>query len=155
VRTCHVPVRRADVRRADVRRIAAILLLMVALQVYVSGAVDSWSVAGAFGQRRFVAVSALLIVGLSALWQAVAAGRMSAAFVQPALAAIVALCIWWNLGLIALFGTRMMDRQRIEVARNVYDVFVTLPLNAPDLAWRYLTARETFYQPRPQSPEPD
>lgn len=138
--------------RADARRIAAILLLMVALQVYVSGAVDSWSVAGAFGQRRFVAISALLIVGLSALWQAVAAARMTAAFVQPAFAALVALCIWWNLGLIALFGTRLMDRQRIEVARNACDVFITLPWQAPELAWRYLTARETFYQPRAQPP---
>jgi hypothetical protein len=122
---------------------------MLALQVYVSGAVDSWTVAGAFGQRRFVAVTAILIVGLSALWQAAAARRMSAAFVQPALAALVALCVWWNVGLMALFGTRMMDRQRVELARNAYDVFITLPLQAPELAWRYVAARDSFYQQRP------
>ena len=39
----------------DGRRIGACALLMVALQVYVSGTVESWTVAGAFGQRRFVA----------------------------------------------------------------------------------------------------
>jgi hypothetical protein len=124
-------------------RIAALLLLMAALQVYVSGAVESWTVAGAFGQRRFVGVTIMLIVGLSALWQA---GRTRAP--GPARAAglvVVLLGVWWNLSLMALFGTRMMDRQRIEVRRNAYDAFVTLPRMAPELAWRYVTARETFY----------
>jgi hypothetical protein len=126
----------------DARRIAALLLLMVALQVYVSGAVESWTVAGAFGQRRFVGVTIILIVGLSALWQA------ATAWPKPARAAgvgAVLLCVWWNLGLIALFGTRMMDRQRVEPRRNAYDVFVTLPRLAPELAWRYVTARDSFY----------
>ena len=39
---------------------------MVALQVYVSGAVESWTVAGAFGQRRFVSITMILVVGLAA-----------------------------------------------------------------------------------------
>jgi hypothetical protein len=124
-------------------RLAAILLLMVALQVYVSGAVESWTVAGAFGQRRFVAVTAILIVGLSALWQAL---RGRATPVRGAAIALIALCVWWNLALMALFGTRMMDRQRIEVRRNAYDAFVALPRMAPELAWRYLAARDSFYE---------
>ena len=37
---------------------------MVALQVYVGGSVESWTVAGAFGQRRFVALTVLLVIGL-------------------------------------------------------------------------------------------
>ena len=41
---------------AHVRRIGWCALLMVALQIYVSGSVESWTVAGAFGQRRFVAL---------------------------------------------------------------------------------------------------
>ena len=32
---------------------------MVAVQIYVSGSVESWTVAGAFGQRRFVALTIL------------------------------------------------------------------------------------------------
>jgi hypothetical protein len=132
--------------RTGTRRVAAILLLMVAFQVYVSGAVESWTVAGAFGQRRFVAVTAILIVGLSALWQAL---RGRATPVRGAAIALVALCVWWNLALMALFGTRMMDRQRIEVRRNAYDAFVTLPRMAPELAWRYLAARDSFYDPPP------
>jgi hypothetical protein len=125
------------------RRIASLLLLMVALQVYVSGAVESWTVAGAFGQRRFVGVTLMLIVGLSGLWQAiVAAGSRP---VRVAAVGVLLLSVWWNLALMALFGTRMMDRQRVEIRRNAYDAFVTLPSVAPALAWRYVTARESFY----------
>jgi hypothetical protein len=152
---------------SDASRIAAILLLMVALQVYVSGAVESWTVAGAFGQRRFVAVTIMLIVGLSALWRAVSfpglepglggglhrARPDGRAWGRRGLAAVVLLCLWWNLGLMALFGTRMMDRQRIDVRRNAYDAFVTLPRMAPALAWRYVTARETFYDAARGAPQ--
>ena len=52
---------------SDLRRIGACLLLMIALQVYISGAVESWTVAGAFGQRRFVAMTIFLVIGLAAL----------------------------------------------------------------------------------------
>ena len=43
------------------------LLLMVASQVYVAGSVASWTVAGAFGQRRFVCLTVVLVIGLAAL----------------------------------------------------------------------------------------
>jgi hypothetical protein len=128
----------------DRRRIAACMLLMAGLQVYVSGAVDSWSVAGAFGHRRFVAVTVLLVVGLAAAWNWTAAHGAR----RWAVSVIVLVCVYWNLALIALFGTRMMDRQRIELGRNAYDAFVTLPRMAPALAWRYFRERDSFYQPR-------
>ena len=41
---------------------------MVALQVYIGGSVESWTVAGAFGQRRFVALTPLLVIGLAVLF---------------------------------------------------------------------------------------
>jgi hypothetical protein len=39
-----------------------------------------------------------------------------------------------------------MDRQRIELARNAYDAFFTLPRMAPRLVYRYFADRESFYQ---------
>jgi len=134
-------------RRTEIRRIAACMLLMFALQVYISGAVESWTVAGAFGQRRFVALTILLVVGLAALRAAIAARPA-----RMAMNVIVALCVWWNVALMAEFGTSMMDRQRLELRRNAYDAFVTLPRAAPGLVYRYLTERTSFY--RPPSPEP-
>jgi hypothetical protein len=45
----------------------------------------------------------------------------------------------------AQFGTRMMDRQRLELGRNAYAAFVTIPGMMPSLAWRYLTNRRSFF----------
>ena len=136
--------RRAD-RRA--RRIGGCMLLMVAAQVYISGSVESWTVAGAFGQRRFVALTVLLTIGLAGLKTGTAAFFQSARWKTAGVAVLAAVAVWWNLALMAEFGTGLMDRQRIELRRNAYDAFVTLPRMAPSLLWRYLTARESFYRP--------
>ena len=123
------------------RRLAACLLLIFALQVYVSGSVESWTVAGAFGQRRFVGATALLVIGLAALWRTLRPGAPRAA-----IATLGALAIWWNIGLMALFGAGLMDRQRLDLPRNAHGVFVTLPLSAPSLVYRYLFNRDSFYK---------
>jgi hypothetical protein len=125
----------------DRRRIGAILLLMLALQIYVSGSVDSWSAAGAFGQRRFVAVTALLTIGMAVFLRALPIG-----FPRAAAGFVIGVCVWWNLALIAAFGTGLMNRQRLELARNAYDAFVTIPRMGPELAMRYLTSRDSFYE---------
>ena len=86
---------------------------MVAFQVYVSGAVESWTVAGAFGQRRFVAVTIFLVIGIAALqsWIPSRGGRIL-------INALIVIAVWWNLALTAEFGTGMMDRQKLELGRN-------------------------------------
>ena len=129
---------------AAARRIGACALVMVALQVYVSGSVESWTVAGAFGQRRFVALTILLTIGLAAFLEAIPRGPW-----RPAAGVLLALCVWWNVALMAEFGTGLMNRQRLEPRRNAYDAFVTLPRMAPDLVRRYLFDRASFYRQRP------
>jgi hypothetical protein len=116
-------------------------MLMVALQVYVGGSVESWTVAGAFGQRRFIALTPALILGYAAL----EAGLRGAA-ARRALAAIAIVFVYWNLALTAEFAIGLMDRQRLEPAKNAYDAFVTLPRMAPGLAYRYLFDRASFYR---------
>jgi hypothetical protein len=128
-------------RSSSARRIAGCALLMVAAQVYVSGSVESWTVAGAFGQRRFVALTILLTMGLAAVLAAVWRGPWKA----PA-AIGIALCVWWNVALIAQFGTGLMDRQHLDVRKNAYDAFVTVPRMIPELAARYVFDRGSFYR---------
>jgi hypothetical protein len=118
---------------------------MLALQVYVSGSVESWTVAGAFGQRRFVGASILFVIGLAALQRAVPGGVF-----RTGAGAIAVLAVWWNIGLMALFGAGLMDRQRLHLRQNAYDVFVTLPRTAPVLVYRYFTDRSSFYKNSPQ-----
>jgi hypothetical protein len=132
----------AGVTPSDVRRIGWCMLIMTAAQVYVSGAVESWTVAGAFGQRRFVAVTILLVIGLATLRE-----RIRGEAAQIAANVAIAICIWWNLALIAQFGTSMMDRQRLELRKNAYDAFVTLPRMAPRLMYRYFAERASFHKP--------
>jgi hypothetical protein len=117
------------------------LLLAVAAQVYVAGSVESWTVAGAFGQRRFVALTAILVVGLAALFAVLRPRTL-----QVAAAVIVLACIWWNVAVMAQFGAGLMDRQRLEPARLAYNAFVVIPRELPGLAWRYVFDRPSFYE---------
>jgi hypothetical protein len=135
----------------DTRRIGGCALLMVLFQAYVAGSVESWTVAGGFGQRRFVALTILLAIGLASLWCRAAPSPTGVGSRRHpvrlwALGAALAVCVWWNIGLSAAFALKLMDRQRVEPARNAYAVFVTLPRMVPDLAYRYLFDRQSFYQ---------
>ena len=151
-RCCGGPRRlgRRSRRRRTARRFALCALLMFALQVYVAGSVESWTVAGAFGQRRFVAITVLLAVGLAGAVRA----RADAALARTALAVVTVLALWWNLGLIVQFGAGLMDRQRLEPARNAYTTFVVLPRTLPGLVWRYVFDRGSFYKARDTAAAP-
>ena len=133
------------VSRTATRRLAVCMLIMVATQIYVAGSVESWTVAGAFGQRRFVCLTIFLTVGIAALF---GAARGLARHATLALSVVLA---WWNIALMAQFATGMMDRQRLEPARNAHTAFVTLPLEIPSLVHRYLTDRQSFYKPAASS----
>jgi hypothetical protein len=130
------------------RDVALALLLALASQIYVAGSVESWTVAGAFGQRRFVGLTAVFVVGLALLWSR-GSGRTS----RVAMPAAVALAVWWNLGLTMQFGAGLMDRQRLEPRLNAWHTFVTIPARLPDLAYRYVFERSSFYRPQ-AAPEP-
>jgi hypothetical protein len=123
-------------------RVATALAVMAALQVYVGGSVDSWTVAGGFGQRRFVALTTVMVIGLSALLT-LKRTRL--------IGAVAAVAVYWNLALSAEFAIGVMDRQRLQPAKNAYDAFVTVPTQAPSLVYRYLFDRRSFYA-RHQTP---
>ena len=81
-----------------VRWIAICAIVMFVLQAYIAGAVESWTVAGAFGQRRFVSLTPLLVLGLASLLEPPRFRRV--------MMVLVVMCVWWNLGLMAQFGTQ-------------------------------------------------
>jgi hypothetical protein len=125
---------------------ALALVAAVAAQVYVAGSVESWTVAGAFGQRRFIALSALLVLGVAS--GLAVAGRWG----RRAWMAAIVLGVWWNLGLMAQFGAGTMNRQKLEPATLAYTTFLVLPRELPSLAWRYAFDRRSFYKPRSDAP---
>ena len=82
-------------------------------------------------------------MGLSVVLRALAGHRLRAGA-----SVIIALCVWWNLALIAEFGTGLMDRKQLELGRNAYDAFITIPRLAPELAYRYVFNRDSYYRTR-------
>jgi hypothetical protein len=122
---------------------ALLFLLLFLLQCYVSGAVESWKVAGSFGQRRFIGTTPLLVLGLAVLQQVT-----TAPVPRWTRRVVLALCVWWQLGLMAQFGLHAMDRQRLTLPANARWTFVTFPRQLPSLAWRYVFDRASFYGAR-------
>jgi hypothetical protein len=122
------------------------MLAMAALQIYVGGSVESWTAAGAFGQRRLVGLTALLTAGLAAM-----IARTSPPLWRNGLFGVIALCVWWNVALSIQFGSGLMNRQRLEPAKNAWTAFVVVPQQLPGLVYRYLFDRRSFYK-APEQP---
>ena len=141
-----VGVRLRFARPQPPEQVATCLLVMVLAQVYISGSVDTWTVAGSFGQRRFIGATVAFVVGLAALLAGYARVPKRAMWIALTLA------IWWNLGLMVQFGAGMMDRQRLHLAENAYNTFVRVPLEMPSVAYRYFFDRSSFYKPPGAAP---
>lgn len=120
------------------RRPAALgLLAALVLQVWINGSIESWTQAGAFGSRRFVAATPAFAWGLATLVES-ALPRLRGAGVAAALA----LFAWWNLSLMVQFGLRLMDRQRLEWPRVAVNQFVEVPPRLGRAGLLFLTDRE-------------
>jgi hypothetical protein len=122
-------------RRRDLPTAAFLLALLV--QVWINGAVDSWTQAGAFGSRRFVGATALFAWGLAFVLDGLRA-RLAA----WAPAAVVALFAWWNVSLMVQFGLRLMDRQRLEWPRVAVNQVTAVPARAAGVAALFFSDRE-------------
>ncbi len=138
-----------DPERASPTRawIALVLIVMVALQIYVSGSVESWTVAGSFGQRRFVALTPILALGL-AVWTGKAraasgsAPRVLVGTLVPSSSGGTSVS-WHSSVFTSWIGSGS------ALGRNARTTFVELPLEMPSLVARYFTDRASFYrQPR-------
>lgn len=130
--------------QARTRRIALALLVMFAAQVYISGSIDTWTVAGSFGQRRFVGATVVLVTGLALFLRDVVRRRRIGLWIP------IALGVWWNVGLMIQFGAGLMDRQQLQLAKNAYNSFAVIPRMLPSLGYRYLFDRSSFYHPSAQ-----
>jgi hypothetical protein len=117
--------------------VTALLALAPLRQVWINGAIESWHLAGAFGSRRFVAATPVFAWGLAFLLAGLAA-RLS----QKVATALVLLACWWNLSLMAQFGLRLMDRQKLEWPRVAVNQLTQVPRHLGRAAWLFLTDRE-------------
>jgi hypothetical protein len=128
-------------RRRDLT--VVLLALALLLQVWINGAVESWTQAGAFGSRRFVSSTPIFAWGLAALLAAVPARRLR--FVVL----VLALLGWWNVGLMVQFGLKLMDRQRLEWPRVAANQVSEVPRHLVRAAWLFFTDRERLVREGP------
>jgi hypothetical protein len=107
------------------------------LQIWINGSVESWTQAGAFGSRRFVAATPLLAWGLAALLAAVLPRAP-----RRAVAAGLLVFAWWNVSLMVQFGLKLMDRQGLEWPRVAVSQITEVPRHLGRSAWLFFTDRE-------------
>jgi len=110
----------AALRKRD--SVAALLLAAFLSQVWINGALSTWTQGGAFGSRRFVAATVVFAWGLAALLL-----RFGPQMGRRLMAAVLVLFVWWNVSLMVQFGLRLMDRQRLEWPRVATSQFVQVP----------------------------
>jgi hypothetical protein len=123
---------------------AIVLALALLLQVWINGSIESWTQAGAFGSRRFVAATPVFAWGLAASVAALL-GRLR----RPGVAALLSLFVWWNVSLMVQFGLRLMDRQRLEWPRVAVNQFLEVPQHLGRATWLFLTDRERLVREGP------
>jgi hypothetical protein len=124
-------------RPRPARLLTALLALGLLGQAWINGCVESWSMAGAFGSRRFVGISVVFAWGLAVLLQ-----RGAERVGLPVLAAAVAVFAWWNLSLMVQFGLRLMDRQRLTWPQVAVSQFTEVPPRLLRVGRLFFTDRE-------------
>jgi len=120
------------------------LLAGLLLQVWINGAVESWTQAGAFGSRRFVGATVLFAWGLAGLIAA-ASARVGV----TACAVVLSLLSWWNVSLMVQFGLKLMDRQRLEWPRVAVNQVAEVPPRLLRVGWLFLIDRERLVREGP------
>jgi hypothetical protein len=119
------------------REAALVLAVGFLSQVFISGAVDSWTQAGAFGSRRFVATTILF-----AAWGGVLLFVLAQRIRPVGVVLVTGFLIIWNLSLMIQFGLGLMDRQRLVWKEVIHNHIYEVPPRLLSVAGSYLKARE-------------
>jgi hypothetical protein len=124
------------------RMMAAAFVLTFAAEIYLLGSFSTWFGGAAFGMRRFVNCTVLFVVGLAVL-----ADMVKTRVPIRALAAAAVLFVVWNLLFIVQFATGMIGRaEPVDFAALAYNQAFQVPPRLAGIAWRFITARGTFYK---------
>jgi hypothetical protein len=133
-------------RRCD-REFAGYLLVVGLTFYYLIASYPNWDGFSAFGNRFFVSLTPLFVVGLAA-----ALDRWGALFRRPCrawtfAALMVGAFIVWNLGFVFQWGTKMIpNRGPISWRQMAYNQVVVVPRRLGGSLVRYFSARGTLMQ---------
>jgi hypothetical protein len=116
-------------RRYD-RRLALSLIAVFAVYLYTIGCYQDWAGLSSFGNRFFVSLTCLFVLGLAAFFDSLERawnGRRAAMIASVATAAF----ILWNLGLMFQWGTHLIPaRGPISFRQAAYNQVAVVPVEA-------------------------
>ena len=115
---------------------------MFAAYFYTIGCYQNWDGLSAFGNRFFVSLTPIFVLGLAAFFDGLErAWNERGALIASAAATTV--LILWNLGLIFQWGTHMVPvRGPISWRDAAYNQFALVPTEAAQTVKNYLTHRK-------------
>jgi hypothetical protein len=117
-------------------------LLVFAAFLYVIGCYQDWNGLSSFGNRFFVSLTAIFVLGLSGFISYVArvVSERRVVVFAPVVAAVL---ILWNLGLIFQWGTHLIPtRDPISWREAAYNQVAVVPVRVAGTLKRYLTGRK-------------
>ncbi len=126
------------------RALASYLFVVFALYLYIIGCYESWAGISSFGNRFFVSLTPIFILGLSALFDAMARAWNERSATVLARCSTAAL-ILWNLGLIFQWGTHLIPaRGPISWREAAYNQVAVVPEQVSLSVYRYMTQRKSM-----------
>jgi hypothetical protein len=123
------------------RRLALSLIAVFAFYLYTIGCYQDWAGLSSFGNRFFVSLTSLFILGLAAFFDSVERvwnERRAAIFASVATSVL----ILWNLGLMFQWGTHLIPaRGPISFRQAAYNQVAVVPVNAARTLKAYFIRR--------------
>ena len=117
-------------------------LLAFVIYLYAIGCYENWAGISSFGNRFFVALTPLFILGLASLfdWLAAAWQERRAAILAVSLTVVL---IIWNMGLVFQWGMHLIPaRGPISWHDAAYNQVAVVPVQAARTLESYLTGRK-------------
>lgn len=127
-------------RRID-RVVATYLIVVFVVFLYAMGCYQNWDGLSSFGNRFFVSLTPMFVLGLAAFfdWLDRIWMERRAVIVSASATAVLAL---WNLGLIFQWGTHLIPaRGPISWREAAYNQYAVVPSEAIHMAKSYLASR--------------
>lgn len=126
------------------RHLASYLLVAFALYLYTIGAYEAWDGISSYGNRFFVSLTPIFILGLAAMLDALARAlneHRASVLARVAMAVLVL----WNLGLIFQWGTHLIPaRGPISWRAAAYNQVAVVPEEASRAVYHYMTERKSM-----------
>lgn len=119
-------------------------LLAAAAQVWLIGGWAIWWGGASFGQRFFINISPLFIMGLAYFLGLIKGGILKSAFI-----CLLCACVFWTLGLAVQYGSQIIPREEpisiAQLTRNQWQ-------KVPPLLWNEGWARLAALRHQPANP---